>query len=98
MVFQNYLLTVNLIHWIVKQVQEGKLDYLFHVYFNKYIFFCSPDKRTMSLDYTSMDDEHKLIARYAARLAAEAKVVSQYYLKCFINSYTLICSSLYINL
>jgi len=30
----------------------------------------------MSLDYTSMDDEHKLIARYAARLAAEAKVVS----------------------
>ncbi|XP_060870761.1 dystrobrevin beta-like isoform X1 [Metopolophium dirhodum] len=34
----------------------------------------SPDKRTMSLDYTSMDDEHKLIARYAARLAAEAKV------------------------
>lgn len=39
------------------------------------IFF-SPDKRTMSLDYTSMDDEHKLIARYAARLAAEAKVVS----------------------
>jgi len=23
-----------------------------------------------------MDDEHKLIARYAARLAAEAKVVS----------------------
>jgi hypothetical protein len=39
-----------------------------------YIF--SPDKRTMSLDYTSMDDEHKLIARYAARLAAEAKVVN----------------------
>lgn len=30
----------------------------------------------MSLDCTSMDDEHKLIARYAARLAAEAKVVS----------------------
>lgn len=33
----------------------------------------------MSLDYTSMDDEHKLIARYAAKLAAEAKVVSKYY-------------------
>lgn len=38
--------------------------------------FYSPDKRTMSLDYTLIDDEHKLIARYAARLAAEAKVVS----------------------
>jgi len=25
MVFLNYLLAVNLIHWIVKQVQEGKL-------------------------------------------------------------------------
>lgn len=40
--------------------------------------FFSPDKRTMSLDYTSMDDEHKLIARYAARLNAETKVVSGY--------------------
>lgn len=39
--------------------------------------YSSPDKRTMSLDYTSIDDEHKLIARYAARLAAEAKVVSR---------------------
>lgn len=38
----------------------------------------------MSLDYTSMDDEHKLIARYAARLAAEAKVVSCI-MWCFMN-------------
>lgn len=56
-----------------------------------YIFF-SPDKRTMSLDYTSMDDEHKLIARYAARLAAETKVVSL----CFfmnLNLYTVIFTS-----
>ncbi|XP_050421611.1 dystrobrevin beta-like [Adelges cooleyi] len=37
----------------------------------------SPDKRTMSLDYTSMDDEHKLIARYAAKLAAKAKEVGR---------------------
>jgi len=84
MVFQNYLLAVNLIHWIVKQVQEGKFNYLLclHCYLIIYIyiyfafFVFSPDKRTMSLDYTSMDDEHKLIARYAARLAVEAKVVS----------------------
>lgn len=56
------------------------------MFFYYYIIFLlfSPDKRTMSLDYTSMDDEHKLIARYAARLAAEAKVVSccWFYYKC----------------
>lgn len=41
----------------------------------------------MSLDYTSMDDEHKLIARYAARLAAEAKVVSSI-MRCSMNKIT----------
>lgn len=46
----------------------------------------------MSLDYTSMDDEHKLIARYAARLAAEAKVVSCY-LFYYKNTYRLILTS-----
>ncbi|XP_050546261.1 dystrobrevin beta-like isoform X2 [Daktulosphaira vitifoliae] len=37
----------------------------------------SPDIHAISLDYNSMDDEHKLIARYAARLAAEAKSVGK---------------------
>uniref|UniRef100_A0A1B6C2U4 Dystrobrevin n=1 Tax=Clastoptera arizonana TaxID=38151 RepID=A0A1B6C2U4_9HEMI len=35
----------------------------------------SPGKYTNSLDSTRLDDEHKLIARYAARLAAEARSV-----------------------
>lgn len=35
----------------------------------------SPGKYTGSLDSTRLDDEHKLIARYAARLAAEARSV-----------------------
>nr|CAD7262126.1 unnamed protein product [Timema shepardi] len=33
----------------------------------------SPGKYTSSLDSTRLDDEHRLIARYAARLAAEAR-------------------------
>lgn len=82
MVFQNYLLVVNLIHWIVKQVQEGKFNFKLFMQYALLHFLFSPDKRTMSLDYTSMDDEHKLIARYAARLAAEAKVVSKINIFC----------------
>ncbi|XP_049940517.1 dystrobrevin beta isoform X1 [Schistocerca serialis cubense] len=41
--------------------------------------FCtsSPGKYTSSLDSTRLDDEHRLIARYAARLAAEARTVQQ---------------------
>jgi hypothetical protein len=38
----------------------------------------SPGRYTSSLESTRLDDEHRLIARYAARLAAEARtVVSQ---------------------
>lgn len=56
----------------------------------------SPDKRTMSLDYTSMDDEHKLIARYAARLAAEAKVVSFINIFLFASYFNLVNIVFYI--
>ncbi|KAK7865657.1 hypothetical protein R5R35_006912 [Gryllus longicercus] len=37
----------------------------------------SPGKYTSSLESTRLDDEHKLIARYAARLAAEARSVGR---------------------
>ena len=35
-------------------------------------FYCSPGKHS-SITTTSTDDEHRLIARYAARLAADVK-------------------------
>lgn len=35
----------------------------------------SPGKYSSSLDSSRYDDEHRLIARYAARLAAEARTV-----------------------
>lgn len=35
----------------------------------------SPGRYTSSLESTRLDDEHRLIARYAARLAAEARTV-----------------------
>ncbi|XP_075225779.1 dystrobrevin isoform X2 [Lycorma delicatula] len=37
----------------------------------------SPGKYNSSLDSSRLDDEHKLIARYAARLAAEARTVGR---------------------
>lgn len=37
----------------------------------------SPGRYTSSLESTRLDDEHRLIARYAARLAAEARTVAQ---------------------
>ncbi|PSN31578.1 hypothetical protein C0J52_25588 [Blattella germanica] len=37
----------------------------------------SPGRYTSSLESTRLDDEHRLIARYAARLAAEARTVGR---------------------
>ncbi|KAF4520539.1 hypothetical protein B566_EDAN008738 [Ephemera danica] len=37
----------------------------------------SPSKYTSSLESTRLDDEHRLIARYAARLAAEARTAGR---------------------
>ena len=41
--------------------------------------YFSPSKLTESLNSMCVDDEHRLIARYAARLAADAKNAVSFY-------------------
>ena len=51
----------------------------------QFIFlYFSPSKLTESLNSMCVDDEHRLIARYAARLAADAKNAVSFYKQLFI--------------
>lgn len=47
------------------------------------------------MDSSRLDDEHKLIARYAQRLAQEARTMVRYFIYCKILTFNVCCLLFY---